>query len=54
MCREELEALAERDGRVGLTFEAQCEDSDVTRAVLREVVKHGRKSKLEKFEVVMP
>ena len=40
-------------GKPGLSFEAQCEDKDITGAVLREVVNHGRISKLEKFEVII-
>ena len=40
-------------GKPGLSFEAQCEDKDITGAVLREVVNHGRISKLEKFFLVI-
>ena len=51
--REVLDAIGDRVGKPGLSFEAQCEDKDITGAVLREVVNHGRISKLEKFEVII-
>ena len=35
--REVLDILADRVGKPGLSFEAYCEDRDVTRAVLREI-----------------
>ena len=34
-----------------LDFETQCTDKDLTGAVLRELVQHGKKHKLEKFEI---
>ncbi len=34
-----------------MDFELICEDKDVTGAALRELVNHGKKHKLEKFEV---
>ena len=34
-----------------LDFEAQCVDKDLTGAVLRELVQHGKKHRLEKFEI---
>ena len=49
--RELLDTLADRVGKPGLSFEDQCEDRDVTGAVLREISNHARVSKLQKFEV---
>ena len=34
-----------------MPFEAQCSDKDLTGAVLRELVQHSKKHKLEKFEI---
>ena len=34
-----------------MDFKSQCEDKDLTGAVLREIVQHGKKHKLEKFEI---
>ena len=48
-----MDAIGDRVGKPGLSFEAQCEDKDITGAVLREVVNHGRISKLQKFEVII-
>ena len=50
--RAALAELAEaKFGKGALDFEALCDDRDVTGAVLREVVNHGKKHRLEKFEV---
>jgi len=49
--RETLEAMCARLGKPDLTFEEACLDRDVTGAVLREVVSHGKQMRLEKFEI---
>merc|ERR1719334_1730351 len=49
--REVLEALAERLGKKSLSFDSACLDRDITGAVLREVVTHGKLRQLEKFEI---
>ncbi len=43
--------MAQKYGKQGMEFEAMCDDKDITGAVLRELVNHGKKHKLEKFEV---
>ena len=49
--RDQLKALADKFGKSDMEFEALCKDPDVTGAVLRELVNHGKKHKLEKFEI---
>ena len=49
--RAVLKTLAEKFGKADMTFEGMCEDRDLTGAVLRELVNHGKKHKLEKFEI---
>ena len=49
--RPALKDVAKRFGKQDMEFEAMCEDKDLTGAVLRELVNHGKKHKLEKFEV---
>ncbi len=44
--------LAKRFGKQDMDFELMCDDKDLTGAVLRELVNHGKKHKLEKFEVM--
>lgn len=46
-----MDVLASKFDKTNLTFESQCEDKDLTGAVLRELVQHGKKHKLEKFEI---
>lgn len=48
---EQLTKLAAKYGKSNLSFIEQCQDKDVTGAVLREVVNHCKQTKLEKFEV---
>ena len=43
--------MAEKFDKASLDFESQCTDKDLTGAVLRELVQHGKKHKLEKFEI---
>jgi len=47
---KQLEALGQKLGKTG-KFEELCSDPDVTKAVLKELQDHGRKRKLEKFEL---
>jgi len=49
--RKHLSTLAEKFDKASLDFESQCTDKDLTGAVLRELVQHGKKHKLEKFEI---
>jgi len=49
--RKQLDELASKFDKTNLTFESQCEDKDLTGAVLRLLVQHGKKHKLEKFEI---
>lgn len=46
-----MEALAEKLGRTGKSFEVLCSDKEVEAAVLKELQQHGLKSKLQKFEL---
>ena len=48
---QHLSTLAEKFDKASLDFESQCTDKDLTGAVLRELVQHGKKHKLEKFEI---
>ena len=43
--------MAEKLDKTSLDFETQCSDKDLTYAVLRELQTHGKKHKLEKFEI---
>ena len=43
--------MAEKLDKTSLDFDTQCEDKDLTYAVLRELQTHGKKHKLEKFEI---
>lgn len=47
----QLKVLAKKFGKDSLSHEELCEDRDVTGGVLRELVNHGKKHKLEKFEI---
>ncbi len=50
--RDALKALADSKFKKGdLDFEALCGDRDVTGAVLRQLINHGREHRLEKFEI---
>jgi len=49
--QNQLKALAEKLDKTTLDFETQCSDKDLTYAVLRELQQHGKKYKLEKFEI---
>jgi len=49
--RLNLDRLATKMGKGKLDFSDQCTDKDIIGAFLREVVQHGRKFKLEKFEL---
>ena len=46
-----LDAIGDRVGKPGLSFEAQCEDKDITGAVLRELQTHGKRVGLQKLEL---
>ncbi|CAH0393729.1 unnamed protein product [Bemisia tabaci] len=46
-----LQALAVKLGIHNKTLEELCEDTTVEKAVLKELIAHGQKSKLEKFEI---
>nr|XP_023021355.1 long-chain-fatty-acid--CoA ligase 4-like [Leptinotarsa decemlineata] len=48
---QQLKDLAERKGIAEKSFEELCVDSDVEKVVLQELVDHGKRSKLEKFEI---
>ena len=49
--RKHLAELAAKFGKADLDMEAMCGDKDVTGAALRALVNHGRKFRLEKFEI---
>ena len=49
--RATLKKLASKFTKEDLPFEEMCEDKDVTGAALRELVNHGKKFNLEKFEI---
>ena len=49
--RATLKKLAAKFTKEELPFEEMCEDKDVTGAALRELVNHGKKFNLEKFEI---
>merc|ERR1719347_1817381 len=49
--RATLNAMATRLGKSEEGFEWLCKDKDMTGAVLREIINHGKASKLEKFEI---
>ena len=49
--RATLKNLAAKFTKDDMSFEAMCEDKDVTGAALRELVNHGKKFNLEKFEI---
>ena len=49
--RLNMERLATRLGKTNLSFSKLCSDRDVVGAVLRDLILHGRKLKLEKFEL---
>jgi len=48
---KQLQTLADKAGRTGLSFEMLCQDPEVERAVLKDLQAHGAKSKLQKFEI---
>ena len=48
---QQLRELAEKLDKTSLDFDTQCSDKDLTYAVLRELQTHGKKHKLEKFEI---
>ncbi|KAK7790099.1 hypothetical protein R5R35_012622 [Gryllus longicercus] len=49
--QQHLETLGTKLGLADLAFEQLCSNSAVEKAVLQELVDHGKKCKLEKFEV---
>jgi len=49
--KEILTEIARKFGKEEMEFEEMVRDKDVTGAVLREIVNHGKKSRLEKFEI---
>ena len=49
--KEILVEIARKFGKAELDWEAMVVDKDVTGAVLREVISHGKRSRLERFEV---
>ena len=49
--KEILVEIARKFGKAELDWEAMVADKDVTGAVLREVISHGKRSRLERFEV---
>lgn len=49
--RNKLTTLGEKLGKGGKSYEDLCEDKDVEAAVLKQVVAHGKKAGLEKFEI---
>jgi len=49
--KETLVELARKFGKESLEWEDMCADKDVTGAVLREIVNHGKHARLEKFEI---
>ena len=49
--RKNLIELAKKYNKEALEYGQICKDMDVTGSVLREIVNHSRKLKLEKFEI---
>ena len=49
--RNALKALATKFGKENMDVNDLCQDKDVTGAVLRELVNHGKTHRLEKFEI---
>ena len=49
--KEILVEMSKKFGKEDLTWEEMVHDKDLTGAVLREVTIHGKKSRLEKFEI---
>ena len=49
--RATMKKLAAKFTKEDLPFEEMCDDKDVTGAALRELVNHGKKFNLEKFEI---
>ncbi|XP_018564650.1 long-chain-fatty-acid--CoA ligase 4 isoform X2 [Anoplophora glabripennis] len=47
----QLNELAEKKGIKGKEFEELCSDKEFAKSVLQELADHGKKSKLEKFEI---
>jgi len=43
--------MAHKLGRNGVSFEVMCSDKDLEKAVLKELQEHGKRSKLQKFEL---
>jgi len=48
---DQLAALAAKFNKAHLSFSEQCQDKDLTGAVLRQIVNHSKQSKLERFEI---
>ena len=48
---QQLEQLAAKLGRNGVSLEVMCSDKEIEKAVLKELQEHGTKSKLQKFEL---
>jgi long-chain acyl-CoA synthetase len=46
-----LQTIAEKLGRNGVSFEVMCRDPELEKAVLKELQEHGKKCKLQKFEI---
>nr|CAH7743907.1 unnamed protein product [Callosobruchus chinensis] len=49
--QHQLKELAERRGITNKEFEQLCQDPELEKAVMLEVAEHGKKGKLEKFEI---
>ncbi|CAH1286121.1 unnamed protein product [Diabrotica balteata] len=49
--QEKLKTLASAKFQVDKTFEELCEDKNITKDVCLEIKDHGKKAKLEKFEI---
>ena len=49
--RKGLVDVAKKYNKGDLEHEAMCQDKDITGGVLRELVSHSKKLKLEKFEI---
>ena len=49
--RATMKKLAAKFTKEDLPFDEMCDDKDVTGAALRELVNHGKKFNLEKFEI---
>jgi len=49
--KETLVDIARKFGKEELSWEEMVEDKDLTGAVLREVINHGKGARLEKFEI---